>query len=52
MYPTPQLYYNLSGLSYFQEVILSNSPNLAEVKNAVVCKPGAQKSYLFKINTI
>lgn len=32
MYPTPQLYYNLFGLSYFQEISLSGSRNLAEVK--------------------
>lgn len=32
MYPTQRLYYNLFGLSYFQEIILSRSPSLAEVK--------------------
>lgn len=47
------MYYNLFGLSCFQEIILSSSPNLAEVKKDNPLKIRSKNPIFFlKINTI
>lgn len=53
MYPTPQLHYNLFGISYFQEIILSSSTNLTEgkkkkKKKAVFFKSGEKNPVILK----